>query len=544
MKARILVVLCLWSCFVALRCASAEPVAVIEASLTRGEAPLSVMFDALKSAPGEGEIVRYDWDFGDESPHNRRFEHGWLAAHRFERPGTYPVRLAVHDSSGAVALATVTLTVVEPSGPVYYFSSSQGDDSRSPEQARNPQTPWKSLDMLKVGLPNAEPGTRFFLRRGDTFAASNVEFWRHGRPVDAARPAVVGAYGEGPRPVVRCDSGALFRPSIDGVVLEDLDCQGGGKGDRAVFTRGGGPTTVNHLVLRRLTIEGFNIGIFPGGGGAEPNRFIFVEECLFRNNSQWGWLGGAGDHMVIRHSEFDNNGSSAKYQHNIYFRGDTFLIEDNNTHHSSGLGINTHYTRDTIIRRNLIHHNGWGPGGGVGISTGRKTDVIKHVLVEGNYFSENLLAMWLIGVEGLMVRNNVFRGHRARVFGSMKGMVGTEVYHNTFYANQDNIFDASGTGLRVANNIFCGNAGVIYQGEAERRNNLYDGDVPAGAEEGAVVGDPRFVFAEKGDFRLRAGSPAVDAGAQVPVPFDLSGKPRPVGSASDIGAYEFGSLEE
>ncbi len=523
--------------------AAGEPVAKINASLTRGEAPLSVMFDALKSAPGDGEIVRYDWDFGDESPHNPRFEHGWLAAHRFERPGTYPVELTVHDSSGASAEVTVEVTVVPPAGPVYYFSSSEGDDSRTSEQARDPQTPWKSFEMLKTAVRTARPGTRLLLKRGDTFPGSNVEFWRRDLPVDSARPIVVGAYGEGPKPVIRCTSGALFRPTIDGVVLQDLNCQGGGTAQRAVFTRGGGPTTVNHLVLRRLTIEGFRTGIFPGGGGHEPNRFIFLEECVVRNNGNWGWLGGAGDHMVIRHCTFAHNGTSAKYQHNIYFRGDAFLIKDNVIHQGSGLGVNTHFTSDTIIRRNFIHHNGTGPGGGIGISTGGKTDVIKHVLVEGNYLYQNLLGMWLLGTEGLTVRNNVFHGQTSRIFGGMKGMVGTKVYHNTFYANQNNIFDGSGQGLRVVNNIFSRNARLIYAGEAVRSHNLYQRAVPEGQEQGALVGDPRFVDAQNGDFRLQAESPAVDGAAPLPVPFDFAGKPRPTGNAPDIGAHESGGPE-
>jgi hypothetical protein len=50
--------------------------------------------------------------------------------------------------------------------------------------------------------------------------------------------------------------------------------------------------------------------------------------------------------------------------------------------------------------------------------------------------------------------------------------------------------------------------------------------------------DPRFAGA--GDYHLRAGSPAIDAGAPLDpaAPADLDGRPRPQGGALDLGAYE------
>ena len=52
--------------------------------------------------------------------------------------------------------------------------------------------------------------------------------------------------------------------------------------------------------------------------------------------------------------------------------------------------------------------------------------------------------------------------------------------------------------------------------------------------------DPRFVNAGAGDFHLRAGSPAIDAGTSQDraLPLDLDGQPRPQGAALDLGAYE------
>ena len=62
----------------------------------------------------------------------------------------------------------------------------------------------------------------------------------------------------------------------------------------------------------------------------------------------------------------------------------------------------------------------------------------------------------------------------------------------------------------------------------------------SGIAEGAgnQSADPR--FAGTGDYHLRTGSPAIDAGAPLApaAPADLDGRPRPQGGALDLGAYE------
>ncbi len=52
--------------------------------------------------------------------------------------------------------------------------------------------------------------------------------------------------------------------------------------------------------------------------------------------------------------------------------------------------------------------------------------------------------------------------------------------------------------------------------------------------------DPKFVNLPGFDFRLQAGSSAIDAGTAIPeVSTDSAGTPRPKGAAYDIGAYEY-----
>jgi hypothetical protein len=58
---------------------------------------------------------------------------------------------------------------------------------------------------------------------------------------------------------------------------------------------------------------------------------------------------------------------------------------------------------------------------------------------------------------------------------------------------------------------------------------------------GNVTGDPLFVDAALGNFRLQSNSPCINAGnnAFVTIPTDLDGNPRTVNGTVDMGAYEF-----
>jgi len=80
----------------------------------------------------------------------------------------------------------------------YYFSAVSGDDSRSPAQARNASTPWKTLGKLNSFFINLQPGDAVLLKRGDIFYGS-IRIAKSGEP---GLPIVIGAYGTGNKPVI------------------------------------------------------------------------------------------------------------------------------------------------------------------------------------------------------------------------------------------------------------------------------------------------------------------------------------------------------
>ena len=79
--------------------------AVIVAAPTSGLAPLDVSFDGSQSSSPVGEIVSYEWNFGDGSD----AEFGATAIHTYEASGTFTTTLTVTDDSGNQGINSVTI---------------------------------------------------------------------------------------------------------------------------------------------------------------------------------------------------------------------------------------------------------------------------------------------------------------------------------------------------------------------------------------------------------------------------------------------------
>ncbi|MGD2097862.1 MAG: choice-of-anchor Q domain-containing protein [Desulfobacterales bacterium] len=151
----------------------------------------------------------------------------------------------------------------------------------------------------------------------------------------------------------------------------------------------------------------------------------------------------------------------------------------------------------------------------------------------------------------LIVRNNIFAHGRAWAIcgGKSVGWPNTIVVNNLFA-----YIRTMGVGIKgykakggvVKNNIFynCGNQPTPYfsshGAEIEGGHNIIFNSGKSPGFNDLVGVDPMFVDAENNDFRLKPGSPAIDAGVSIAeVTTDIEGKPRPAGSGYDIGPYEY-----
>ena len=81
------------------------PEASIIADGINGIAPLLVNFDGSASHDPDGEIISYDWDFGDGTIGSED-----TVSHTFSDPGVYTVTLTVTDDQGATGSDTIQIT--------------------------------------------------------------------------------------------------------------------------------------------------------------------------------------------------------------------------------------------------------------------------------------------------------------------------------------------------------------------------------------------------------------------------------------------------
>jgi PKD repeat protein len=83
------------------------PVARATATPTSGSAPLTVAFDGRSSSDPDGDLLTYDWDFGDGSAHSSAAN----PTHTYASAGTYTARLTVDDGTGRRPSTTVGIQV-------------------------------------------------------------------------------------------------------------------------------------------------------------------------------------------------------------------------------------------------------------------------------------------------------------------------------------------------------------------------------------------------------------------------------------------------
>jgi len=321
------------------------------------------------------------------------------------------------------------------------------------------------------------------------------------------------------------------------------------------------PDGINLEGADYIVIEGFHVD--GAGGTTIPRagiRSVINTNAVIRNNvcdrnGRWGIFTGFSENVLIEGNEC----SRSVAEHGIYV--------SNSADHPTVRG-----NRVWGNNANGLHFNGDASQGGDGIISG--------ALIENNVIWGNGVAggsgINCDGVQDSVIRNNVlFDNHASGIslyrIDAAQGAKNNLVVNNTVVVASDgrwalNISGGS-TGNRVVNNVLFSNqsfrgaititpdslSGFVSDHNAvEDRFTTDDGNsvLTLAQWQGATGQDAHsvafaspdalFVSPSTGDFRLLAGSVAIDAGTltQAP-PLDIAGVARPQGAAVDVGAYEF-----
>ncbi len=277
---------------------------LIKPSRTSGVAPLSVFFDVTETGSfTDGSFIDATcvWDFdadGTDPEGKYRRASGFVAAHVFDKPGTYRVRCDVYDVQGRHDSEEVIVEVQAFSGKTYYVAANGSDE--------NPGTMGKPVLTVKHALLDlAEPNTRILFRKGDTFKTRFVNASKRGGPV------IVTGYSDPESP--SDEAPVIYSTAVDGDWatlyvgsdwrMMDLRVRSGGltagkKGPRYPGGAGFGPATDS--LLYRLEEDHLLGGLGAGG------TFNTMVECNIHHLS-----GNAAGYTSTRPEDYGSVGGCA-----------------------------------------------------------------------------------------------------------------------------------------------------------------------------------------------------------------------------------------
>ncbi len=335
--------------------------------------------------------------------------------------------------------------------------------------------------------------------------------------------------------------------------------------DWGLFVDGYEDNDAQHIILWNFRV----FGATRGGIRVSWADFVRIDNCVSHDNGRWGIFTDYSNDLNLRHNTcynsqeehgiyvsnsgdrpflwgnlcFNNNASGIQINADPQMEGDGItsnaLIESNICYGNGAAGgaaINLASVRDSVIRNNLLYGNlaggiaGWGDGNGP--DWGCKNNVFVNNTI---YFAPGT-ARWCIslkeGSTNCAIYNNLlFGGARGAFEFSSESESGLAMDYNILYAEDGSVVTEEDTS---------------YFSFSEWQARGYDAHSKTAAAS-AVTLDP-----SSSDFRLRAGSPAIDSGFDdgMTVPStDIGGRSRTddpdtpnTGSGSgivDMGCYEY-----
>lgn len=420
----------------------------------------------------------------------------------------------------ATMMALVPSIGVSAATPrTFYVDCANGNDNYAGTSA---SSPWRTL--AKANAASLLPGDALLLKRGCTWTGPLKAKW-----VGTASQRIrIGAYGSGSPPTIQ-----NYYDNVDitgsHLLIEDLR------------TRADAPAYDSGCQNARA---GWRTGFrFRSGAAYNTLRYSAANELYVG-----AYLGSGSHHNRIVNNTFTNNN-----------------MKDANVNSDAGAAAIEIYGDDNEISYNAISGSdvcsrwfGGRDGSAVSIFGGQRNYVHHNDAWENNNFIEFGHSR---SSDTTVAYNKVASSLRIATFLVTRGpadhygpVARTRAYNNSVYLSGSKAYaiicgGGCGPGILVFKNNIVWSEDIVGYADAAfgESNNIYwraNGApkvyFPMGP--GSRKVDPKFVGLTAWNFRLAAGSPAIDAGTMeslsLGLTLDFWGDPVPAGAAVDIGMDE------
>ena len=387
---------------------SSSPKPVINLMGKTGTGPHTVHVHALSTTLNAGSYLtaRWQWDFGDPGSKYNQLE-GWNAAHVYNKPGTYTIKLTVTNENGRSSSLSTTVKVIADQRRAIYVDAERGND------ANNGATEKTAVRTVERVSKLVGSHTRILFKRDQ----------RHVFDFSLSLPfqdVYVGAYGSGDRPLLWRVKGvgvstiSMYNNSNQ-VTVENLvfDSPGAVRGNAAPNIGADGiyPRGVN-ITVRGCEFLNLDDAINANG---DPRGLLVQDNTAplatgLRNYFVWS----EGSDQVF----LGNTSANSTREHNLRSSGtERMLIAFNKftnldrskvdaPDYSKGT-VEVHRGKFAYVWRNELHDGALraGPRGSTWETPDKKTE---WVVFDANELYQHDLTV-KVGTHHFMARNNIIR---------------------------------------------------------------------------------------------------------------------------------------